>query len=153
MHTKLATLLQGITLIIGIAVLAFMLWEPHVEGRNANATWSEIYFQDPFLAYVYAGSTPFFLALYRFIHLLGHLKANGVLLPGTVGDLIRIRNCAIALAGFIALGMVFILLLGDSEDHPAGLMMGLALLVVASSGAALTHWSTRRCLVLLKTDN
>ena len=84
--------------------------------------------------------------------LLGHLKANGVLLPGTVGDLIRIRNCAIALAGFIALGMVFILLLGDSEDHPAGLMMGLALLVVASSGAALTHWSTRRCLVLLKTN-
>lgn len=35
----------------GIGALAFMLWEPHLEGRNAHAGLFEIYFKDPFLAY------------------------------------------------------------------------------------------------------
>jgi hypothetical protein len=51
--------LQVVIVLIGIGVLAFMLWEPHVEGRNAHATVFEIYFHDPFLAYAYIGSIPF----------------------------------------------------------------------------------------------
>ena len=30
--------LQGVIMLIGIGALAIMLWEPHVEGRNAHAT-------------------------------------------------------------------------------------------------------------------
>ncbi len=47
---------------LGIGALGFLLWEPHLEGRNAHATTFEIYFHDPFLAYVYVGSIPFFVA-------------------------------------------------------------------------------------------
>ena len=63
MKNSSALLLQGVTVLVGIAVLAFLLWEPHIEGRNAHATTFEIYFKDPFLAYVYLGSAPFFVAL------------------------------------------------------------------------------------------
>lgn len=42
--------LQAVVVLIGIGALAFLLWEPHLKGRNANATTFEIYFNDPFLA-------------------------------------------------------------------------------------------------------
>ena len=40
--------LQVVIVLLGIGALALMLWEPHVEGRNARATLFEIYFKDPF---------------------------------------------------------------------------------------------------------
>jgi hypothetical protein len=57
--------LQAVIVLIGIGALALMLWEPHIEGRNAHATLFEIYFNDPFLAYAYLASIPFFVALYQ----------------------------------------------------------------------------------------
>ena len=65
MKSSLALFLQAAIALIGIGSLALLLWEPHIEGRNAHATTFEIYFKDPFLAYVYVGSIPFFVALYR----------------------------------------------------------------------------------------
>jgi hypothetical protein len=35
--------LQAVIVLIGIGALALMLWEPHIEGRNAHATLFEIY--------------------------------------------------------------------------------------------------------------
>ena len=40
--------LQVVIVLIGIGALALMLWEPHIEGRNAHATLFEIYFKIPF---------------------------------------------------------------------------------------------------------
>lgn len=48
--------LQAVTVIGGPGAMALMLWFPHIEGRNANSTAFEVYFEDPFLAYVYVGS-------------------------------------------------------------------------------------------------
>ncbi|MES2469505.1 MAG: DUF2975 domain-containing protein [Verrucomicrobiota bacterium] len=71
-----------------------MLWEPHIEGRNAHATTFEIYFNDPFLAYAYVGSIPFFVALYRSFRLFGHVRQSGAFSQGSVDDLRVIRRCA-----------------------------------------------------------
>lgn len=57
--------LQVVVVLIGIGAIALMLWEPHLEGRNAHATTFQIYFEDPFLAYAYTASIAFFVALYR----------------------------------------------------------------------------------------
>ena len=70
--------LQVAIVLVGIGVLAFLLWEPHVEGRNVNATLFEIYFKDPFLAYAYIGSIPFFVALYQAFKLLGYIRRNEI---------------------------------------------------------------------------
>ena len=53
--------LQIVIVLIGIGAVALLLWEPQIEGRNAHATLFEIYFKDPFLAYAYIGSIPFFV--------------------------------------------------------------------------------------------
>ena len=57
--------LQGVIVLMAIGALTFMLWEPHLEGRNKNSTVFEVYFKDPFLAYAYLASIPFFVALFQ----------------------------------------------------------------------------------------
>src|SRR5829696_4569491 len=70
--------LQTVIVLIGIGALAFMLWEPHVEGRNAHATPFEIYFKDPFLAFAYVGSAPFFVAHYQAFKVLRYAGQNNL---------------------------------------------------------------------------
>jgi len=131
MNRTSALLLQVIVVLFGLAALGFLLWEPHVEGRNAHATVFEIYFHDPFLAYVYVGSIPFFVAIHRAFRLLGDVGRTGHFSPSTVNGLHTIRACALTLICFIAGAAVIILLVGDGEDRPAGIFMTL----LAASGA------------------
>lgn len=126
-----AFFLQAVLVLIGIGVLALMLWEPHIEGRNAHATTFEIYFKDPFLAYVYVGSIPFFVALHRAFGLFGHVRQNGAFSQVTVDALRAIKHCALAIIVFVAGAVVFILMFGDGEDRPAGVFM--CLLVTSAS--------------------
>lgn len=125
MKRSTAVLLQGVTVLVGLGVLAFLLWEPHVEGRNVRATTFEIYFKDPFLAYVYVGSLPFFVALYRAFALFGRAGREGAFSPASVEALRAIRRCALAVLAFVAGAMVIILWQGDPEDRPAGMFMCL----------------------------
>lgn len=125
MNRTAALFLQGIIVLLGLGILGLMLWEPHLEGRNAHATTFEIYFQDPFLAYVYVGSIPFFVALVRAIGLLGHVRRNGSFSRVTVDALRAIKRCALVLMGFVAGALVIILLSGDGEDRAGGVFMCL----------------------------
>ena len=70
--------LQVVIVLIGIGSLALLLWEPHIEGRNAHATLFQIYFNDPFLAYAYIASIAFFVALYQAFKLLGYVGSDEV---------------------------------------------------------------------------
>src|SRR3977135_1464563 len=108
-----------VVVLIGIGALSLMLWEPHIEGRNAHATLFEIYFKDPFLAYAYTGSIPFFVALYQAFRALGYMGRNKAFSQATVKALRTIKLCAIAIIGFVAVGEMFILL-GTSDDRAGG---------------------------------
>lgn len=130
--------LQAVVILIGIGALALMLWEPHIEGRNANADLVTIYFHDPFLAYAYVASIPFFMALYQAFTLLRYIGRNEVFSLPSVKTLRTIKYCALALVGFIA-GGVIILLLGESDDRPPILAMGtltsFVAIVIATAAA------------------
>src|SRR5882724_2808653 len=117
--------LQVLVVLIGIGALALILWEPHVEGRNAHATLFEIYFKDPFLAYAYTASIAFFVALYQAFIVLGYIKKNKTFSQATVKVLRTIKYCAMAIIGFVFVGVIFILMFGDKEDRPAGFFMCL----------------------------
>ena len=108
--------LQLVIVLIGIGALALLLWEPHVEGRNAHATLFEIYFNDPFLAYAYVGSIPFFVALYQAFKVVGYAGQNKVFSQAAVKALRTIKYCALALIGFVAVGEIFIMF-GTSDDR------------------------------------
>jgi hypothetical protein len=132
--------LQIIIVLIGIGALAVLLWEPHIEGRNAHATLFEIYFKDPFLAYAYIASIPVFVALYQAFKVLGYAGENKGFSRAAVNGLRTIKYCALAIIGFVVGGMVFIML-GDSEDKPPGFFMGLLItlgsIVIATAAAKL----------------
>src|ERR1700748_1643097 len=101
--------LQLVIVLIGIGVFALLLWEPHIEGRNAHATLFQIYFNDPFLAYAYIASISFFAALYQAFKLLGYARHRKIYSPGSVKAVRTIRFCATALIGFVAAGEGFIM--------------------------------------------
>ena len=133
-----STFLQVVIVLIGIGALALMLWEPHIEGRNAHATLFEIYFKDPFLAYAYIASIPFFVALYQAFKVLGYVRQNKTFSQATVKALRTIKYCAIAIIGFVAVGVIFIMF-GDKDDRPAGVFMRILItfvsIVIAAAAA------------------
>lgn len=143
MNRSGAWLLQAAIVLIGIVVLALMLIEPHFEGRNAHATTFEIYFKDPFLAYVYVGSLPFFVALWRAFGLLGDVRRTGTFSPSSVDGLRGIKRCAFALMAFVAGAAMLIVALGDGEDRAGGMFMCLLAMtgagVIATTAALLAR--------------
>lgn len=118
MNRGASLFLRAVVVLIGAGALGFLLWEPHLEGRNANATIFEIYFKDPFLAYAYVGSTPFFMGLYHAFKVLGLVGRDREFSPTAVRSLRTIKRCAIALIGFVAVGEVFIMM--NTEEDRAG---------------------------------
>lgn len=124
--------LQIVVVIIGLVVLALMLWEPHLEGRNVNATTFEIYFKDPFLAYVYLSSIAFFIALYQAFKLLGYIGQNKIFSQNSVKALRIIKYCAISLVCFVLGAEAFIVIsMGGKDDIAGGVMMGLIFIVAS----------------------
>jgi hypothetical protein len=149
--------LQIVIVLIGLAALALLLWEPQVEGRNANATQFEIYFKDPFLMLVYAGSIPFFIALYRAIQALGYVGRNEVFSPEVVKALRTIKYCALAIIGFVVVEEIWILIMsgGDNDNPGAPIFLGL-LIVLPSIVVATTAGMFERVLqnaVEMKSEN
>jgi hypothetical protein len=118
--------LRAVVLLLGVGVLAGMLWEPQVEGRNANADFTTIYFRDPFLVYAYVGSLPFFFGLYQAFKLLGYVSRGEAFSAGASRALRYIKFCALAVIGFIVGAEAYIILGVVEEDKAGGVAMGLA---------------------------
>jgi Protein of unknown function (DUF2975) len=138
MMKRSSIFLQILIVLIGIGSLVLLLWEPHIEGRNAHSTLFEIYFKDPFLAYAYTASISFFAALYQAFKLLGYIGQDKAFSQPSVKALRTIKFCAIAIIGFVAVGEIFIML-GDSDDRAGGVFMGILIafgsVIIAAAAA------------------
>ena len=128
--------LRGVLLLLGHAALAFLLVEPHFEGRNAHATLFEIYFRDPFLAYLYVGSIPFFVGLWHGFRLLGQAGRSEEISPSALRSVRIIKLCAFSCLAVVA-GAEILIFSQPSDDRAGGVAMGLffamASLVVATA--------------------
>ena len=122
------------------AALTFLLLEPLSEGRNAHATLWGMYFQDPFLAYVYASSALFFAALVRTYRLLGRLGKGLVPSEGVVLWARFVARCMAGLSFLVAVPVVCLLVARPGDDIAGGVAVGsfLAFLCAAASLAART---------------
>jgi hypothetical protein len=146
--------LQVVIVLIGIGALALLLWEPHVEGVNKHATVFEIYFKDSFLAYVYIGSIPFFAALYQAFKVLGYAEQNKIFSQAAVKALRTIKYCAIAIIGFVAVSVIF-MMFSDPDDRPAGVFMRILITfpsIVVATAAAMFERILRNA-VEIKSEN
>jgi peptidoglycan/LPS O-acetylase OafA/YrhL len=113
MKKGLTIFFQIVIVLIGVSVFAFLIWEPQIEGRNATATLIEIYFKDPFLAYIYLASIPFFVALYQ------AFKASS---QPTTKAFRAIKYCAVSLSILIVMAGVYIRIFHAQDDDPAGFL-------------------------------
>jgi hypothetical protein len=125
--------LQVVIVLIGLGALALLLWEPQIEGVNAHATNFEIYFKDPFLALVYAGSIPFFIALYQAFKLLGYARQNKVFSPEAVKALRKIKYCALAIIGFVVVEEIVIMLMNNRDNDNPGTPIFMGILIAFPS--------------------
>ena len=137
MNRGASLFLRAVVVLIGIVALALLLWEPHLEGRNTNATLFAIYFKDPFLAYVYFASIAFFVGLFQAFKMLGYAGRSQEFSPPAVRAVRTMKHCAIALVGFVAIAEGIIMFGDSSEDRAGGVVIGLviffAALVVATA--------------------
>lgn len=149
--------LQTIVVLFGVGVLAFMLWEPHLEGRNARATLFQIYFNDPFLAYVYLGSIPFFVGLYQAVKLLGYAGQNRIFSQAAVKALRTIKYCACITAGAIVAADAFLMVMArrTGEDAAGAVMLGIitTFISIVIATAAAVFERTLQSAVDIKSEN
>lgn len=148
--------LQVVIVLIGISALALLLWEPHLEGRNANATLFQIYFNDPFLAYAYIGSIAFFVALYQAFKLLGYVGKNEVFSQHSVKALRTIKYCAITLTAFIVgAEAYFFIVQRFKEDIAGGVAIGILMIFVSAvvATAAAVFEKTLQSAVEIKSEH
>lgn len=130
--------LQVVIVLLGIGALALLLGEPHLEGVNAHSSFFEVYL-DPFIALVYVGSIPFFVALYQAVKVLGYAGKNNVFSQPAVNALRTIKYCALAIIGFVVLEEIVIMLTHGSDDAAGGVFMGVLItfgsVVIATAAA------------------
>jgi heme/copper-type cytochrome/quinol oxidase subunit 1 len=149
--------LQVVVALIGIGVLAALLWEPHLEGRNAHATLFEIYFRDPFLACVYVASIPFFVALYQVHRLLGFARQDRAISQEAVRATRTMKHCAFITAAAIVAAAAYLMIAArGGTDDPAGAVMlgaaGALVLLTVGSAAAVAERVLRSAMDL-KAEN
>lgn len=149
--------LQAVIGLIGIVMLALMLLEPHLEGRNANASLFQIYFNDPFLAYAYLGSIPFFVALFQAFKLLGYIGQNKVFSQAALNTLKIIKHCAFITAGAIVAAGVYLRIASTSsnDDSAGAVMLGViaAFASIVIGTAATVFEKTLQNAVDIKSEN
>jgi len=158
MKRGLTIFFQVVIVLIGIGVFVFMLWEPHLEGRNAHATLFQIYFSDPFLTYAYIASLAFFIVLYQTSKLLRNIKRDETFSQSSVKALRAIKYCAASLVGFIVAAEAYLFIIRPGDDIAGGVAIGLFLIFVFSimtSAAAVFEktWVSRKGLQKKNIDS
>ncbi len=147
--------LQGVILVLGVGALALLIRFPLTEGRAENLDLFSIYW-DPAIAYMYVASVPFFVALYQAFKLLRYIGQSNVFSLSSVKALMTIKYCAIAIAGFIVVGEVLLVVTHGGEDDIAGVIsLGVitTFVSVVIATAAAVFERTLRSAVALKSEN
>ncbi len=123
--------LQLVIVLIGIGVFFLVLFEPHIEGRNAHATIIEIYFNDPFLMYAYIGSISFFVSLYQAFKVLGYVRQNKTFSQATVKAIKTIKYSAIVLFIMVGAALAYLCIVRPGDDIAGGVFISLLIIIVS----------------------
>jgi len=130
--------LKFVICLIAVVVLAGLIWFPQTEGVAVNKDLFSIY-TDPFIIYIYIGSTPFFIGLYQAFKLLNYIDARNAFSQGAVNTLRNMKFASLSLIGFIALALFYIRFFAHGDD-PAGptalgIIVSFAVAVIATAAA------------------
>lgn len=123
-----STLILKITvLLIGTPVIAFVLIGlPWLINNPANSDYANILYSILFIMYI--SVIPYFIALYQAFQLLINIENNKAFSIVSVRALKIIKYCAMSISILYVIGMPFIFLLGDKDDAPGVILMGLIII-------------------------
>lgn len=153
--------LRIVVVLTSISALTFLLWEPHIEGVNANAGFFEVYL-DSFIIYIYLASIPFFVALYQAYKVLGYIGKNMTFSQAALEALSKIKYCAFITAGLIIATDIFLLIharlypeIGAVDGPEGAVMLGLitAFISVVIGTTAVIFERILQKAVELKSEN
>ncbi len=133
--------LKSVVILIAIITLALCIfWLPPLVMSSAAKTPALAYLRYPFLAYVYLGAIPFFVALYQAFKLLGHIDAGRAFSEASVSTLKYIKYCAVAIISLIVLGGLYATLFTKAEKAHViepGLLFTFTSSIIATFAAVL----------------
>lgn len=132
MKKSTSAIIRALIVLLAIAAFVFMIRMPLYEGRNVDATLSQVYFHDPFLAYAYASSILFFVGLYHIAKLVQYAALPSVALDSRLRSARIVRNCALALMGLIAAPLAYLFIVRPEDDIAGGVAMGLFIFLSSS---------------------
>jgi hypothetical protein len=128
--------LKIVLLLVAIGALVGMLWFPLTEGRAANLDLVSIY-ADPLIIYGFIASAPFFVGLYQAFILLNLIDGNKAFSQAAVNTLKNMKFAALALIGFIVVGVLYIRFFVHGDDPAGPTMLGIiasfAAIVIATA--------------------
>ncbi|WP_233880854.1 DUF2975 domain-containing protein [Virgibacillus halodenitrificans] len=154
---KRETLFLKTTIILmGLPVLALCIFA--VPGI-ANFT-VELYPDMAYLKYLiflvmYSAAIPFYIALYQAYKLLSYIDKSKAFSQFSVTALKKIKYCAIAISSIYVVGMPLFYLIGEKDDAPGVILIGMILIfasfVIAVFAAVLQK--LLRNAIEIKTEN
>lgn len=109
----------------------------------------------PLLFGMYVPALPFFFALRQSLKLLDYIDRNTAFSDLSVKALKKIKYCAITISGLYAAGMPYIFFVGDKDDAPGVILIGLVI-IFASFVVAVFAAVLQRLLgnvIEIKTEN
>lgn len=124
--------LKGVLVLVALLTLFLLILLPKVEGRAADLDLLHIY-ADPFIIFGYIVSIPFFVVLFQAFRLLGYIGQNNIFSTSSVHALRTIKISASAFALLMIMALVYIRVVYDRNDDPAGF---IAIGVIATFVAA-----------------
>lgn len=140
--------------LIGLPVLAFcVLGLPWIANNPANPDYANILYS--ILIIMYISAIPYFIALYQAFRLLSYIDKNNAFSGNSVLALKKIKFSAISISILYVLGMPSFFLLGDTDDAPGIILIGLiiifASIVISVFAAVLQRLLTEA--ISIKSDN
>lgn len=87
-----------------------------------------VYFDDPFLAFAYAASIPFFVGLYQTFKALGYASQKTVSSKAVLRALRIIKFCAMVMIICVVIGEIWIMS-DTSDDRAGGVFMGVLITI------------------------
>lgn len=120
---KLAVILMGIP-ILGLCI--FLV--PEIGKFAAELLPDIAYIKYIVFIFFYATAIPFYLALYQAFKLLNYIDENKAFSELSVIALKNIKNYAITLSMLYLVGMPLFYIIGDKDDAPGVIVIGLVII-------------------------
>ena len=116
-------------ILIGIPVLALCIFGlPMIAKEAAESNLDFAYVLYGILIVMYVSAIPFFVALYQAFKLLSYIDNNKAFSDLSVKALKTIKYCAITISILYVVGMPLFFLMGDKDDAPGVVALGLVII-------------------------